>query len=222
LSRPSQERVPAALAALAAQAGLAILLFLSLQARRTPQEERESFFILPRPPTLRAPMLIDARRAPARSPPAPAAPAAPAPLYRPPAPGASDRAVLDALGRGLAGPPAAGGGLSAHDAAAPAAPEVKNEDFFAAEREANHTPPRVPCVSLTETGIGMGPIQTKEYSVMVDMGCAIAKLLGRSSQPPPSPPGHAHASEADFQKALAAAQARQRARYARPAPTGGR
>jgi hypothetical protein len=197
LSRSSQERIPALLAALAAQAGLAILLFLSLQARRTPQEERETIFVLPplpRPP--RVAPVIDAIPAPApraRAPALAVPPPAPSPLYVPPAPPRDDRALLQALGRSLsnctpqkyallapslkAECPPTFDGMARPRAGGQAPPaQVAHEEFWAAEREANRTPLRVPCVSLADRTVGMGPAQGKEYSVMLDPLCAIREL----------------------------------------------
>ena len=232
MARPLTERLPAVLTALAIQGGIFALLALSLMVVRQLPAEKETILVLPplpRPVPTPA-MVIDGRpRLPLR--PSAMPPSAPA-LLPSSAPPASDgtAAILHDLGALTSGGKQPNAGTTKRDPRDVVSPDshVRDESYWAAEREAVQTPPRVPCVSLADRTVGMGPAQSKEQAVMVNPLCVIAELAnwGDSGKPqyerPPFDPDAGHASDADFQNALAAWQARQQTLYphAPATPTG--
>lgn len=222
-----RDRLPGILVALALHAGLFALLVLSLQfVRRQPPEKETTLFLPPLPrPTPAPALVIDGRRTPPRATSiAPPPPQSAPPAATPPA-AAGDTAILRGLG-GLVGGKRPGEGMARQGPRdlTPPDPKIKDESYWAAEREAAHAPLRVPCTSLETTTIGMGPIQKNELGVRLDLKCLGKELAdwGNSGKPQFNPPANdpdaGHASEAAFRQALAAVQARKYALYGKPAP----
>jgi hypothetical protein len=171
-------------------------------------------------------VVIDARpRASTQSPP-PAAKSmtprfvAPPVLALPTAPG---NALSPAPGQATAtcGAPGATGACPPAHAASPADeiplhPEnrVKNAPIWQSEIERRNTPPRVPCVSLTESAVGMGGFQREDHGARLDILCALKALRDGPALLPPvdgaaaPDPGPRHASDDAFNKALKAVNAR--------------
>lgn len=220
-----RERLPSAAAAIALQAGLLTLLVLSFQVVRYVSQEKESTIFLPplaRP--LPRPMMIDAR-----------GPGKPKPAAAPPP--VSDSAGVPAIANAPRAPATPGNGIEAPPGQAqadcvppgqarpasrvacppsspraetneiPLHPEshVKDEEHWAQEWEREHAP-YLPGVSAGEHDIHITLFSSDGPS-----------LFGGYRTPEPVPT-HAHSSNADFQNALAAYQARMRVLYAKPAP----
>jgi hypothetical protein len=226
-----RDRLPSAAAAIALQGGLLALLVLSFEVVRHVAPEKETFITLPplaRPEAQRAPVVIDARpRASTVTPPAAenVTPrfTAPPDLALPPAP---DNTLSPAPGRAVTacGAPGAGGQGACPPARAgsqsdeiPLHPEsrVKNAPIWQSEIERRDTPPRVPCVSLTNNAIGLGGFQKEDHGARLDITCALKEWGNPSLLPPvrgaPADPGPQHASDDAFNKALQAVNARKQA-----------
>jgi len=235
-----RDRLPSAAAAIALQGGLLALLVLSFDVVRHVAPEKETFINLPplaRPEAQRAPVVIDARpRASTVTPPAAenVTPrfTAPPDLALPPAP---DNALSPAPGRAVTacGAPGAGGQGACPPARAgsqsdeiPLHPEsrVKNAPIWQSEIERRNTPPRVPCVSLTNSATGMSGFQKEDHGARLDLVCVLKTLREGATLLPPvrgasdPDPGPRHASDDAVAKALRAVNERKRALYARPAP----
>ena len=232
-----RDRLPSAAAAIALQGGLLALLVLSFEVVRHAAPEKETILLLPpaaRPQARRAPVVIDARpRAFAAPPPAaetvtprltPPDLALPAPPGNAlaPAPGQaeSDCGAPGAAGPGAC-PPAQAGARSDE---IPLRPEshVKNAPIWQSEIEHRNTPPRVPCVSLTENIVGIGGFQKQDHGARLDITCALEEwgkpsLLPPVSGMPAADPGPQHASDDAFNKALRAVNARKQILSGRPA-----
>lgn len=222
MSRTLNNRLPAALTALALQAGLFALLLLSFEAvRRLPPEKETTLFLPPLPrPKPKPALVIDGRPLvplrPSATPPSRTAPPTP-----PAANG--DSAILRDLGALTGGARAPSGCVpqeqaergshapcprpGAQTGEIPLNPDshVKDEAHWAQEWEREHSD-YLPGVTAGEHDIHVSLYNSNGPS-----------LLGGYRTPAPYST-HAHASDADFQKALAAWQEREKTRHARPAP----
>ena len=233
-----RDRLPSAAAAIALQGGLLALLVLSFDVVRRVVPEQESIIVLPplvRPQ--RAPVVIDARPRASTAPPAPAQTVTPrfvppADLTLPATPGvilspAPGQAVTacgapGAGGQGACPPPHA----RSQPDEIPLHPEshVKNAPIWQSEIERRNTPPRVPCVSLTNNAVGMGGFNKEDHGARLDLVCVLKTLREGATLLPPvrgasdPDPGPQHASDDAVAKALRAVNERKRALYARPAP----
>ena len=246
LTATLRDRLPSAVVAIALQAGLLALLIFSFQAVRHAVEEKETVLTLPplvKAPPRHQPVVIDARgkKGPGAAAAPPEAPSADVqPSFNVSAP--QSGVALQGLGRDLDNCPVEKGDSNATERqhcppvegipraaeARPAQPaDAKHQAYWEAERAAAHTPPRIPCVSLFSTQIGMGGFQKQDNGVMLDPLCVIRELRGGADtgkpqyDSGPSDPGGGHVSEVAFKQALAAVQTRQRAVYGKAAPTSG-
>jgi hypothetical protein len=234
-----RDRLSSAAIAIALQAGLLALLAFSFEAVRHAVDENESILTMPpiaNAPPRREPVVIDARgkKRPAAAPSeAPTALAQPSFNFSAPQNGTA----LQGPARDLDNCPVGKGGTNAGEGCLPVqgrpghadAPpaEAKHPAYWETERAGAHTPPRVPCVSLFATHVGMNSFQKEDNGVMTDPLCVIRELRGGGDDgkprydSAPSDPGGGHASEVAFKQALAAVQTRQRALYGKAAPTSG-
>jgi hypothetical protein len=237
-----RDRLPSAAAAIGVQLAIAALLAMSFEVMRQVTLQKETILYLPplARPVLPRPRVIDARGAARPNSPAPPAaentspafPAAPPALALPatpgnallPAPGqaGADCAAPGGAGRNACPPPQAG----PRSDEIPLHPEshVKNAPVWQSEIDRRNTPPRVPCVSLTNSVAGMGGFVREDHGARLDIGCALKALRDGPSLLPPvqglpgpdTPPPHA--SGPAFDKALQAINARKRLLYAKSAP----
>jgi hypothetical protein len=228
------DRLPSAAAAIALQGGLLMLLVLSFDVVRRAVPERESFITLPplaRPRARRAPVVIDARPQTSTATPPPAPAQTVTPRFVPPTdltlPAPPGNALSPAPGQAGAdcGAPGAAGHNACPPAHAGAPPDeiplhpeshVKNAPIWQSEIERRNTPPRVPCVSLTDNIVGIGGFQRQDHGARLDITCALKEWGNPSLLPPVSgssvaDPGPQHASDDAFNKALQAVKARKQA-----------
>jgi hypothetical protein len=243
LSSTFREKVPSALAAIALQVGMLALLALSFEAVRQMGAEKETIFILPPLAVTKpsAPLVIDAREKKKSTPmaaPVPppsqnieAAPATPAPpsvqtgIAAHPGP-----AQVDCVPPGQARPayriacppPAPLAKANPDDDPLPAKNHVRNEQIWQSEIDRRNTPPRVPCVSLTNSTAGMSGFQKEDHGARIDITCALKEWRDPHLLPPVAgtalpDQGPKHASDEDFKKALQAVNARKQALSAKPA-----
>jgi hypothetical protein len=230
-----RDRLPSAAAAIALQGGLLALLVLSFEVVRHAAPERETFLTLPplaRPQPQRAPVVIDAR---GKTPPRQATPPLAAPAYAQPS--FTIPAPSNAIAPPAAAPPAAAPQDTSRDrtacgtnyaslspaerqhcpppATAAAQPDeatrllgppshVKDEARWQAEMERRNNPP--------DLGVAVGP--GIGFAIQ-DPLCKLTAFLLGGLKCGALPSNHL-STDAQFQAALAATQARTRALYGRP------